>query len=64
MDEHFSKLGKRGHTRTTRARRRSREGTEHHWSQESGSYRYRVKNAVAKFLRNLREHLHDVHSPG
>ena len=59
MDENFSKAGKRRDTR------RSGQGRqETYWSKKSGAYTYHLKKAVANFLRNIREHLHDVHSPG
>lgn len=60
MDENFSKAGKRHDTR------RSGQGPqkEPYWSKKSGAYTYHLKKAVANFLRNIREHLHDVHSPG
>ena len=60
MNDHFSKSAKRGVTRRSRGQGRE----EAYGFKQSRGYRYRLKNAVANFLKNLREHLHDVHSPG
>ena len=57
MERHFGKL------RDTRKHpRRGRE--DGHRSKQSGGYGRRLKNAVASYLRELRETLHDVHRPG
>jgi hypothetical protein len=60
MPQDFSKSGQPRDT--PRSRDQSRE--EPHRSKESRGYRHRLKNALANYLKNLREHLHDVHSPG
>jgi hypothetical protein len=60
VDENFSKAGKRRDTRRSGQGRQE----ETYWSKKSGAYTYHLKKAVANFLRNIREHLHDVHSPG
>lgn len=57
MERYFGKL------RDTRKHpRRGREDA--HRSKQSGGYGRRLKNAVASYLRELRETLHDVHRPG
>ena len=60
MNENFSASAKRCDTRMSRGRGRE----EANGFKESRGYRHRLKNAMANFLRNLREHLHDVHDPG
>ena len=60
MRENVSKADERGDIR-----KGGGQGSEQtYWSKKSGDYRHKLKNAVANFLRNLREHLHDVHSDG
>jgi hypothetical protein len=60
MHPDFRKSGQRGDTH--RSRDQGRE--EIHGSKESRGYKHRLKNALASYLKNLREHLHDVHRPG
>lgn len=59
MHKNFSEAGKRGATR--RSGQRGREET--YWPKKPDGYTSQLKNAVAKFLRRIREHLHDVHRP-
>jgi hypothetical protein len=57
MESYFGKLrDKRKHPRLGREDSRR--------SKQSGGYGRRLKNAVANYLRELRETLHDVHRPG
>ena len=60
MNENFSKSAKRYDTRRSRGQGRE----EAYGFKDSRGYMHRLKNAMANFLRNLREHLHDVHNPG